>query len=459
MPCHIVILGGGISGLSCAWYLKKKFGSAISITILEKSPRVGGWIQTDHCEGFLFEQGPHSCRSKGNGIKTLQLVEELDLQDQLIVADPSAQYRYLYYQQQLQKLPHNKLSFFVSPLTKGMTAALFRDIISNQKQLGDISVYDYFTGKMSPELTERFIDPLISGIYAGDMRKLSLRSCFPDLFHLQQQYGSIVRGLLLKPKKKQMPLSSFVENARKSPIFSFQNGLQTLTNRLAERVEANICLNCEPQSLTLNAQSILVNIKNSSPIQADYLISTIPAYGLGNLLSTSQYNMKQDLEKISYANVAVINVGYHQDVLKRKGFGYLIPHQEGEDILGCIWDSSVFPQQNENHSDTRLTVMMGGIRSPQAAFQSEQECCAKALGALAKHLGIECLPDAISIKMAIKAIPQYDVGYQFLKNHIYSQMASVNPRFILGGQAFNGLSVNDNIAGGLELANNFIVQF
>src|SRR5262245_13844398 len=100
MPRHVVILGAGISGLSCAWHLKKQYKNDIHITLLEKSGRVGGLIRTVHSNGFLFEQGPHSCRGDG-GEATLQLLEELGLQDQIIYANPESNARYVYHNNML----------------------------------------------------------------------------------------------------------------------------------------------------------------------------------------------------------------------------------------------------------------------------------------------------------------------------------------------------------------------
>lgn len=200
MPRQVIILGAGVSGLSCAWSLKKKYGSSIQITILEKSSRVGGWIQTIRSNGFLFEQGPHSYRSKGTGYHTLQLIEELGLQDKVIEADSSARFRYLYLNQKLEKLPHNLMSFLTSPLTKGVIPALLSDFLRPKRAHSDESIYDYFARHLTPSLAETFVDPMISGIYAGDMRKLSLQACFPKLHNKEQEYGSLLRGLLFSSK-------------------------------------------------------------------------------------------------------------------------------------------------------------------------------------------------------------------------------------------------------------------
>lgn len=448
MPCHIIILGAGISGLSYAWYLKKKFKSAIRITILEKESHVGGWIQTKRRGGFLFEQGPHSIRMKGHGMHTLELVEELGLQDQLILADPAAKIRYLYANQKLQKMPSHLFSTLFSSVGKDLLKASLNDFFGHQKALFEETVFEFFSRKLGPILTERMIDPLISGIYAGDMRKLSFKSCFPQIYALENKFGSICRGLLFH-KQEKAPLTDFMKKGQKTSLFSFKNGMHTLPQAFEKNLDADIQLNREPTALSFEKDCIAIHLKNQKKIEADYVISTIPSYAVGNLLKIS------DFQKIPYASVSVVHLGYRQDVLKRKGFGYLIPHQERESILGCIWDSSVFPQQNQNLSETRLTVMMGGMQQTTIEHLSEQQCQEVALGSIEKHLGITQKPEVIHVSKAIKAIPQYEVGYELLHNRLTKEIKNLSPRLFLGGQAFNGISVNDAIYSAKEWVKNF----
>ncbi len=158
---HIVILGAGISGLSTAWFLKKRFGKEIALTIIDKSKRPGGWMQTSHTGGFLFEQGPHSCRATGAGLATLQLAEELGLQDHVVTADPASHIRYLYHNQSLQRLPTGPLSCLFSPLMKGIIPALIRDWRTPPGNQDDESIYDFFSRRFGPSIAERFADYLL----------------------------------------------------------------------------------------------------------------------------------------------------------------------------------------------------------------------------------------------------------------------------------------------------------
>jgi oxygen-dependent protoporphyrinogen oxidase len=444
MPQHIVILGAGISGLTCAWFLKKRFRSEITLTILEQSSRAGGCIQTIEQDGFLFEQGPHSLRSKGSSIETLCLIEELGLQNEVILADSSARFRYLYTQKKLQKIPSNFLSLLFSPLTRGVFPALFRDLRTPKGQLEDESIANFFERRFNSQFANQFIDPLVSGIYAGDSRTLSLKSCFPWLYQLEQKYRSILIGSF-RSKKQPFRTSSFVQNLQRAPLFSFKKGMETLTQELMNQIEADICFNCSAKQLNFYQDNVEISLGNQKILNADYLISALPASSLGNLLLPTDPLISDLFFKIPYTTVAVVNLGYQNQVFNKKGFGYLVPSQEDEEILGCIWASCVFPQQSQNTEETRLTVMIGGTRHASIKNLTEQECLTIALKAVAKHLDIQALPLTVVVKIANEVIPQYEVGYACLLSAIQSRINTHFPRFRSIGSLYKGVSISDCI--------------
>jgi protoporphyrinogen/coproporphyrinogen III oxidase len=447
MSFRCIILGAGISGLSCAWFLKQKFGSRLSLLVLEKTERAGGWVCTKKQEGFLFEQGPRSCRSKGHGIETLRLVEELGLQEEVIIGSPSACFRYLYLDQQLQRLPHHFISLFLSPLTRRAIPSLLKEWKQASSSQADESVYDFFNRRLGPYIAETFIDPFVSGIYAGDTRQLSMQSCFPSFYALEKEKGSLTKGLLMRRASK-TSISPFIQHVQRSPLFTFKKGMQTLTDTLANRLEENLRFHCQVVGLKQEGKKMHIALSNGEELQADWVISTLPSLDLGGLLP---------IKSIPHATLAVVNVGYRRSVLKEKGFGYLIPSKEKEDILGCVWDSSAFPQQNHHPEETRLTLMMGGMHHPHLDLLPKEACIQKALEALSKHLGIEALPDSLAFKWAKNCIPQYPVGYQEEKEALRRLLAVQWPQLTLLGNGFTGVALNDCIAQARQWAQRFEV--
>lgn len=416
MSRRIVILGAGISGLTAAWKITQTDPEA-EIIILEKSSRAGGWIQTIHKDGFLFEQGPRSCRSSGAGVDTLKLIEELGLQDKVITADPSASTRFLYIDKKLRKVPAG-LWF----MGKALLSGVFRDLRTPARK-EDESIYDFFSRRFNSEIAEGLIDPLVSGIYAGDIRQLSMRTCFSSICQLEKNYGSVIKGLILKPKPKDV-LTPFIRQIQKAPLFSFKGGMEELVKALSDRLETAIRYQTTAISIEYQEKGVVLNLNDGTRLFADRVVSTLPHPDL------------------NYATVIAVNLGYRKPLLKQKGFGYLIPSNQNESILGCVWDSSVFPEQGKK-DETRLTVMMGGAHHPDCGDWSEGKILQRTLEAVSRHMGIDALPDAINIKKAIKAIPQYPVGF-LEKNEAFKKTLPQKLTWI--GSAAGNISVNDCIA-------------
>lgn len=443
---NIVILGAGISGLSLAWFLQKQHGEQIEITVLEKSGRIGGSIQTIHKEGFLFELGPHSCRSSGaEAATTLELIEELGLHDQVIPASPSARKRYLYTNQRLTALPPPFTCLF-SPLMRGVPRALLRDWRTPAGNGEDESVDAFITRRFGAEIAEQFIDPMTSGIYAGDMRQLSIQSCFPQLFHWEQESGSVIKGMFKSKKKPIQAASPFIQQMQKQAMFSFKSGMEVLPKALEKHLKQKVTTSCSVKAIHLHPDNITLELDNGTKIQTNHLFSTLPAQQVSELIKPHHPDLAQMLSSMCRTSVAVVNLGYRRPLLPVQGFGYLIPTKENEEILGVIWDSCVFPQQNLETNQTRLTVMLGGAHKPHLCTLPEDEILEIALRRVAKQLGIYALPDVSHVSIAHNAIPQYHVGHNAKVSCIMQKIGHLSPYLTCLGNSFYGVSLNECFA-------------
>lgn len=428
---RIVILGAGISGLALGWFLKQRFGSSIDLMIFEGCCRAGGWIQTLEQDGFVFECGPRSCRTSGTGSETVQLIKEIGLEQEVISADPAAYRRYLYINKTLQPLPSNLWSALFSPLTKGLYKAIWRDLWAPQQNGEDESIHAFVSRRLGREVAERFFDPLCAGIYAGDIRQLSIQACFPSLSAWERDYGSLLRGALFAPK-----------NSAKHPIISFKKGMETLTRKLADELRHELRLNAPIKSMVADAHHVVLTPEEGISVKADHVYAAIPAAALSNLIRPEM----TPLNDLSSTSVAVVNLGYNTPVLNHQGFGYLIPSGEKEEILGVVWDSAAFPQQNTHSQQTRLTVMIGGVHHPHFDALDASTLKNSAINSLSRQLGITAEPDASHISIARNAIPQYRVGHRAQLGKIEQTLACSRPWLTILGSSYGGVSVNDCIA-------------
>lgn len=432
----ITILGSGISGLSLGWFLKQLHGDDIDLQILEKAPRPGGLICSLQKDGFLFELGPHSIRFSGSGEETLNLIQELGLQKELIQADPSSNIRYLYMQNQLQQVPNSLKSMLFSPVAKGLASGFFRDLFAPASINEDESIEEFIKRRFGLQVANNLMDPFISGIYAGDIQKLSIRACFPFLHEWEKKYGSIIKGAFKSRGKKQ--------NA-KTGIFSLKMGLQQMITLLAERLQEHLHLSSEIKAISPEKKGALLTLADGSNIFTDHLYSTLPPASLLALFEGPFPELGRLLAEIPSAPIAVVNLGYRCKALNKKGFGYLIPSKENEKILGVIWSSLVFPQQNQQPEETRLTVMIGGARMNTFLEYAESDFLDIALDALERHLGIIKEPDCSHVTIHQKAIPQYLVGHPLRLQAIEAFLVRHLPYLTFHGNGFYGISINDCI--------------
>lgn len=345
----ILIVGGGITGLSAAWFIKKKDPHA-HITLFEKENRLGGWIRSSNEGGFFFEKGPRTFQ-KGRSPHLLALIQELKLET--IASNPFSAKRFILHKGKLREAK----SFLPS-----LVFPLIREFFIPTSKKEDESIYEFAARRFSPKIAETLFDPLTLGIYAGDIRKLSIRSCFPTLYQWEQEKGSVLKGLLTAPKKE-------------GGLFTLKGGMETLIHALEKNLQMDVLLNCPAE---IRGHEVLADGKIW---RGDQIISALPL-------------------ALPKRSIWVVNLAFQGDVLTKKGFGYLVPSQEGESILGVVFDSVIFPEQNKGN-ETRLTAM---IR------EEEGEPLTAALSALRRHLRIQEEPIFSSCFLAKDAIAQMEVG-------------------------------------------------
>lgn len=252
-----VVLGGGLSGLALAWFLKNTARpSLLKVVVVEKSPRAGGWVNSHKLDGHVLESGPRGVRPQAAGQETIALAERLGIQDKLIAADPAAKYRYVYLDGKLQRLPTGLMDLYTSKATKWLKPVLKFERAKIAGSGRDESIAEFVTRRFNGRVLDELVDPLISGIYAGDPAELSVRSCLNRLVTLEQKHGSVVTGLINENAPWPLgegrlvggggesllldrgpPSSTLTQKFRKDALVSFAGGMSTLTDTLAEQLE------------------------------------------------------------------------------------------------------------------------------------------------------------------------------------------------------------------------------
>ncbi|OQS04099.1 hypothetical protein THRCLA_03637 [Thraustotheca clavata] len=451
----IAVVGGGISGLSAVHALRKKLPSSVHIQLIEASNRLGGLIGTHRHPKYLFETGPRGFRPSKNGAEVVGLVEELSLQDECV--ESMGHNRFIFTNGRVEQVPSNPMQFFKWSLAPDIVRAVAHELIAPKSIVGDESVYDFVSRRFSKRIAEALLDPMTSGIYAGNIRNLSVRSCFGLLYEKEQQHRSIVKSMFFHSTPPALtmadgtPKSPFVQEKGKAMSLSFKNGMQTLIDGLVSKIETmpntTIQLNTQLKSITpLASKQVHLNLLadgTSQEIVADHVFSAIPARHLAPAIKDSARIAAAAMAQIEYSSVAIVTLAYKTNILPHKGFGHLVPTCENQKIIGVIYDSCSFPQQ-QNSDVTRLSVFVGGENHKYAANLSLSEIESIAIASVKDHLGIQVEPDFIASTWYDQAIPQYPVGFHQIVEKIEQDIASSIPSMTLLGNSFYGVGVADS---------------
>lgn len=427
---RIIILGAGVSGLSLGYFLSK---TNAEITILEKSSRAGGWLDTCNSSGYAFELGPRSFKvSRSPAL--LQLCAELGLEDDIVLCSSKRLDRYIWMRGKLHRMPTNPFSMLFSPLTRKAMLAMLKEWSVSPSLLHDETIADFVQRRFNEETARYLFNPLTVGIYAGDIGQLSVRSCFPKLKEWEDRYGSITKGFFLS-KFHKSPKSAL----NPSSFFTFRGGVETLVKALNH---CPIHLNQEVKKLTFTADGARV-VTHDHTYEADLVYSALPAHALASLLPNE---LASPLSEVKSGDLTVVSLGYKGDILPIKGYGYLVPTYENEDVLGVVFDSALFPGQSD---ETRLTAMIKGTT------KSDEHSAQVAVRDLKRHLNLHAIPDQIHVKRAERAIPHFTVGHQRRMEEWEKNVAATFPRLRLVGNYLGGVSVNDCIAKAFAIASDF----
>ncbi|XP_070691616.1 protoporphyrinogen oxidase isoform X2 [Pempheris klunzingeri] len=461
----VAVLGGGIGGLAASYYLSKS-PQVTKVIVLESSSRFGGWLwSTRRSDGAVFEHGPRGIRPAGAvGRNTLNMVDDLGLGDEILPVTYShvaSKNRYVYVNRQLHRMPSgiSGLLRTVPPFSRPLLLSVAMEILVKKGKEDDESIHSFVSRRLGKELADIAVDSLCRGVFAGDCRKLSVRSCFPLLFNAEQRRGSLTLGLLLgSGPTAVVPPGPLAQRSIKESWaqWSLSRGVESIPESITEHLQQSgrVQLHTEAavKHISPSASGWKIHMEDGV-VSANHIISALPAKALSSALPSSCQPLIQQLQDISSVTVAVVNLEYEGDVLPVMGFGHLVPSSENRGVLGVVYDSVPFPQHNRPHGQTtRLTVMMGGawFHEVFGAVEAvtEEHLLARATEAVQEHLGVTAAPSWSRVALQRDCIPQYGLGHSRRVESMRSFIREKNLSLALIGSSYDGVSVNDVIFSG-----------
>ena len=443
-----VVIGGGISGLACAYRLRQL---GVETTLFEADERVGGLIGTIERGGFLFESGPQSFQ----GTPTLLgLIREMGIEGELLKADPRAP-RYILRHGRLHKVPMSPQAVLTSSLLgAGSRWNILSEPLRKTRPPGEEeSIATFVRRKFGHEILEYLVAPFVSGVYAGDPEKLSLRAAFPTLEEWEREYGSIIRGAM---KYRAAPGPT---EEKGPPLCSFRKGLGALAQALAERLGGSVRTGVRAEELrradspgSSGYEIRTVQGERSEALVVRAVVLATPAYIASHLAATLSPPLGQTLSGIAYAPVAVVAAGYyaHQFAQPPQGFGFLVPRGEKYHILGTVWNSSLFAGRAPDGS-VAITSFVGGATDPEIVAKTEEEIAAIVEEENARILGIGGPPLASAVWKHPKALPQYNLGHAHIVRAIRDSERGI-PGLFFAGNYLEGPSLGKCVEQGFQTA-------
>ena len=400
----LAIVGGGISGLSLAYYLQNDY----EVTVFERE-KWGGKAYTQKVKNYLLEEGVNGFLN--NSPKTLELCEEIGITP--IKANENSKIRYIY-DDKLYQIPLKPLDFIKSDILSffgklRVAMEFFVEPICDREE----TVAEFATRRLGKEFNRRMMTPMLAGIYASTPEKTSMNAAFPKLKKIECEYGSLFKGMM-KLKKGGQPTGE---------LHSFEWGMSEFIDTLIAKTKANF------------VEKEIIDIDDLE--EFDKVVIATPAYSAADILAKYE-KLSRLLKKIEYNPVAI--VGFDYDEIKPVCFGILTVEDKS---LGILMDKYIFPNRNA------IRVMVGGARYPDIKNLSEYEIIEIAKKDVEKITGAS-KPNFTWIKIHKNAIPNYSLGHIELVDEIMKEAEKVG--VYLAGNAYRGVSFNDCIKNSYELA-------
>jgi oxygen-dependent protoporphyrinogen oxidase len=449
MP-DVVIVGGGIAGLAAAYELSLR---RVSFALLESSRRAGGVVLSEQVDGYTIDAGPDALLvQKPHGVT---LCEELGIAGRLV---PSREPRLAFIQRggRLHPLPAASVLGIPTRIAPFVKTSLFswrgkirmgaEVFVPPRRDTSDESIGAFMSRRFGHEAKAYLGEPLLAGIYAGDVDRLSMTALFPRFVEAERRHGSLLRGFWAQPPK---PLPQ-------GPFLSLPGGLSELIDAIVAAIPAGSIRLNEPavrivKSQTADAPEYLVETADTT-FRAHTLIVAAPAHVAARLVRGFDPALAGRCEEIPYVSTATVALAFPRGAVAHplNGTGFVVPAVEGTGILAGSWLSSKWPHRAPDDK-VLLRAFVGGARDPNALEQSDRDLVARSLDALRPLLGIQGPPLLTRVYRWERANPQHEVGHQARMKAI-DQALGAHPGLFFTGSGFRGIGIPDCIADGRATA-------
>lgn len=449
---RVVILGGGITGLATAFYLQKEAREKqlpIEVTLIEATHRLGGKIQTVVRDGFVIERGPDSFIARKQSAS--RLAKEVGMGDSLV--SNTAGKSYVLAKERLHPMPGGSIMGIPTEIGPFITTGLFSltgkmraaadFVLPRSNAVQDQSLGHFFRRRLGDEVVENLIEPLLSGIYAGDIDQMSLMSTFPQFYEVEQKYRSLVLGMKkATPAPKKSPAS---KGSKKGMFLTTKGGLQSFVDAIVDKLDQNSIMKGYRVEYVRKAENgYHIRLNSGETIQADTVVSTVSHQVLPAIFPDFEFfEVFEDVPSTSVANVAL---AFPKEAIAKDidGTGFVVSRNSDYSITACTWGHKKWPHSCPEDK-VLLRCFVGRAGDETVVDLSDDEIIKIVLEDMNKTMNITMEPEFAVISRWKNAMPQYTVGHKERLAKVLDQVDKELPGVFIAGSSFEGLGIPDCI--------------
>lgn len=467
---RVVIIGGGIAGLSAAYSLREHQpkGAEFEIVLLERKDALGGNIRTEKVNGFLIEGGPDCFLSEKPW--AMELCKRIGLADKLQPTNDAFRKTFVLSGGKLHVLPEGVilmvptkiLPLAVSGLISwpGKVRMAMEMFVPRKKDDKDETLGEFVRRRLGQEALDKIAEPLVAGVHAGDPETMSVRASFPKFVQLEQEYGSLIRGMLKRMelmKKTHKPAPQGEGPKKRVTMFmTLRDGLTDMVEVLASILKKSgntvIRTGVNVTAVAEKNGRYEVSIEGEKTLDADAVIVAAPAYAASNVLKDIDGELSRQLLTIPYVSTATVSIGFKRSDIKHplNGFGFVVPKMEKRRIMAATWTSQKF-QYRAPEGHVLIRCFVGGSKNMELVDLSDAEMVKMVREELRDIMGIDAEPVLAKVFRWRNSMPQYTVGHEERIASIEEKVARHKGLFITGS-AYHGIGISDSVRNGEVIA-------
>lgn len=467
---RIVIVGGGITGLSAAYTIQEALrgnpDAQVDYLLLERERHLGGKLLTEKIDGFTIEGGPDCFLSEKPWVA--QLSARIGIEDRLLPSNEESKGTFVLSGGKLHPLPEGLMlmvptkiiPFAMSSLISwpGKLRMAVDYVIPRKKDDADESLADFVIRRLGREALDKIAEPLIGGIHSADAELMSLKASFPRFIKMEQEHGSLIKAMLAARNKAAAGVPRTAGTPRRTYFMSFVDGMGELPNSVAAQLDRSKILTGKQvvrleKRVSGEGTSYVVHVHGEEPIEAGAVIVAALAGDASYLVAGIDGALAAKIGEIPMASSATISLAYRRaDVHRRlEGFGFVIPKSENRRIMAVTYSSTKWDYRIPDDDHVLLRAFVGGAKNQNLVLLDDREMTRLVRGELAHILGITAEPVLVRIYRWIRGMSQYTLGHLERMDGVESVLAG-HPGLFLAGGSYRGVGIGDCINLGTKAA-------